>query len=64
MANKPHPTEPELIACEICLRELPSHESHSVEEDEYVQHFCGLECYDLWRRGLIKLDDDKADDSQ
>jgi hypothetical protein len=57
MNTKPYPTEPDLVACEICLKELPPHESHNVEEEEYVQHFCGLECYDLWRRGLIQIDD-------
>lgn len=56
MTNKPHPTEPDLVACEICLKELPPHDSHSAEEDDYVQHFCGLECYELWRQGKIKLD--------
>jgi hypothetical protein len=53
MNTKPYPTEPEHMDMEDFLRELPPHGSHTAEEDEYVQHYCGLECYELWRKREI-----------
>lgn len=49
MANSPVPTQDDLIACEICLTEIPGTVSGNAEADEYVVHYCGLECYELWR---------------
>ena len=40
----------ELVDCEICLNEIPISEAKSEEACEYVAHFCGLDCYDKWRR--------------
>jgi len=37
------------ISCEICLKEVPSTDAKSVELNDYVVHFCGLECYDQWQ---------------
>lgn len=42
-------TEDELIACEICLKEIPVSEAKSEEASEYVAHYCGLECYAIWK---------------
>ncbi len=42
----------ELIACEICLREIPSSAMQSEEVADYVQYFCGLECLEIWRTRL------------
>ena len=49
MATKPVPTEPENLACEICLEEIPESVANSHEADEYTQHFCGIECYSIWK---------------
>ena len=40
-----------LIACEICLKEVPLSEATTPEAMDYVAHFCGLECYVLWQQG-------------
>lgn len=40
--------EPELISCEICLKTIPKESVEHAETDDYVAHFCGLECYDIW----------------
>ena len=40
----------ELIQCEVCLKEVPSSESQSAETEDYVAHFCGLECYQQWHK--------------
>lgn len=38
------------VKCDECMKEVPSSEAKSVEASDYVAHFCGLECYDKWRR--------------
>lgn len=49
--SKPAPHHDEqLVSCEICLKSIPAAESNSVETEDYVAYFCGLECYDLWTR--------------
>ena len=50
MTNKPFPVEPEYLTCQICLEEIPESVSKSQEADEYAQHFCGIECYSLWKK--------------
>jgi len=37
------------IACEICLREIDHEEAETFEVDDYVHHFCGLDCYAKWQ---------------
>jgi len=49
MTTPRRPTEVETVQCEICLAEIPLSEAKSAEADDYVMHFCGLECYDRWR---------------
>lgn len=44
------PAEPEtLVACEVCLKEVPASAVTSHEAHEYVHHFCGIECYARWQ---------------
>jgi hypothetical protein len=45
-------TTPEkaMVSCEVCLREVPFDQSSVVEVEDYVMYFCGLECYQAWRR--------------
>lgn len=38
------------VACEICLTQIPHTEARSMESDDYVLYFCGLDCYDQWNR--------------
>ena len=40
----------EQISCDICLKEIPISEAKNEEANDYVAHFCGLECYDQWRK--------------
>jgi hypothetical protein len=51
MIRTTSPAEPEHVACEICLKEVPSSEAQVSEAADYVAHFCGLECYEKWQRG-------------
>lgn len=45
-----------LIQCNVCLKEIPASEAKSAEALDYVSHFCGLECYELWRKQSEKAD--------
>ncbi len=47
--DKPHPTEPEPVACAVCLAEIPGSVAHNAEGPDYVHHYCGLECLAQWR---------------
>ncbi|MGA7593974.1 MAG: DUF3330 domain-containing protein [Gallionella sp.] len=40
----------ELVSCEICLKEVPQSEATVPEAADYVSYYCGLECYDLWKK--------------
>lgn len=43
-------TEPEQVSCETCLKLVPKSEAASAEARDYVAYFCGLECYEEWKR--------------
>jgi hypothetical protein len=47
--EKPTPTQVEMVACEVCLKEIPITEARSEEATDYVVHFCGLDCYTKWK---------------
>ena len=42
--------DPVHVACGVCLREVPYTEAQHDEGSDYVLHFCGLECYKIWRK--------------
>lgn len=44
------PIEVERVACEICLKEVPISEATVPEAMDYVLYFCGLDCYEQWKR--------------
>ena len=50
----------DLIACEICMKEIPASEAASEEATDYVIYFCGLDCYDAWRTKK-EVEDDSPD---
>lgn len=37
-----------VVACEVCLKEIPKSVAQSHEGAEYVYHFCGAACYQEW----------------
>jgi hypothetical protein len=51
--------EETLVSCDICMKEIPATEARSEEADDYVRHFCGLECYDKWRSQTPQPSDEK-----
>lgn len=48
MEPKPRPKEPLTVPCEVCLKEIPRAEAVNAEAEDYVMHFCGLDCYRAW----------------
>ena len=38
-----------LIACDICLKEIPASGAKNEEASDYVFHFCGIDCYAKWK---------------
>ena len=38
------------VSCEVCLKEVPISEATVAEAADYFVHFCGLECYEQWKR--------------
>ena len=38
------------VACDICLKEVPVSEATVAEATEYFVHFCGLDCYEQWKK--------------
>lgn len=44
------PIDVERVTCETCLKEVPKSEATSPEATEYVLYFCGLDCYEQWKR--------------
>lgn len=40
----------ERVPCDVCHHDIPLSEAFVAEATDYVVHFCGLECYDRWRR--------------
>lgn len=39
-----------MVACEVCLKEVPRSEARSDEVSDYVHYFCGPDCYQQWRK--------------
>lgn len=50
MSEPEKPLDPERVACKVCLKEIPISEAKSAEAVDYVQYFCGLECYAKWEK--------------
>lgn len=44
-------SEQGVVACEICLKEIPRSVEQSEEAVDYVYYFCGPTCYERWKAG-------------
>lgn len=49
--------ELERVTCVICLTEVPKSAAASSEAADYVMYFCGIECYEEWRKPEKVFDD-------
>lgn len=50
MVTTTPPTDSTLVACEVCMRQVPASEATVPEATDYFVHFCGLECYEKWKQ--------------
>lgn len=50
MAMPLRPTNVETIHCDVCMKEIPASEAKNAEVQDYMMHFCGLECYERWSK--------------
>lgn len=39
-----------VLACDICLEEVPYDSAGLADVQDYVHHFCGLDCLEQWQR--------------
>lgn len=60
MTTQDKPADLELIACEVCLKEVPITEATVPEAADYFVHFCGLDCYQKWQRQAPKPSEDES----
>lgn len=42
--------------CEVCLTDVPADAVNVVDAQEYVHHFCGLDCLEIWRTQGVTSD--------
>lgn len=38
------------LSCAVCLKEVPADAVHVTDAQDYVHHFCGLECLAAWQK--------------
>lgn len=38
------------LTCEVCLAEIPADAVNVTDTQDYVHHFCGLGCFDIWQK--------------
>jgi hypothetical protein len=38
------------LSCEVCMKEIPADSVNVTDAQDYVHHFCGLECLDAWQK--------------
>jgi hypothetical protein len=49
----------EKIACHICKKMIPKATALHAEGEEYVIHFCDLDCMDYWKKGQKEEKEEK-----
>ncbi len=57
MQNAPTPAAPicnePVLACNVCLKEIPHSAAKSHEAAEYVYYFCGDACFAQWEADAV-----------
>lgn len=39
-----------VVSCAVCLKEVPSDAVKVTDAQDYVLHFCGLDCLERWQK--------------
>jgi hypothetical protein len=42
-------SQEEMVECEVCLKEVPLSAAKNEEAQDYVAHFCGIDCFAKWK---------------
>jgi len=50
MPRTTRPADVPKVQCAVCRKEVARSEARSAEAQEYVLYFCGLDCFEQWRR--------------
>jgi Domain of unknown function (DUF3330). len=40
----------ETLSCEMCLKEIPADAAEVADVQDYIHHFCGLDCLEAWKK--------------
>ncbi len=51
--------EEQKIACHVCKKLIPKAAALHAEGEEYVLHFCNIECLDYWKNQEQEKEDQK-----
>ena len=43
-------SNPPSLSCQVCFTEIPPSVANSLEGRDYVQYYCGAECYVEWEQ--------------
>ncbi len=44
-----------VVACAVCLKEVPGDAGLSADVQDYVLYFCGLDCFSAWKQAAAPL---------
>jgi hypothetical protein len=50
----PAPADTGTVSCDECASEVPAEKAIKSEAQDYVRHFCGLECYGRWQKRQMR----------
>ena len=39
-----------VVSCAVCLKEVPADALSHTDTQDYVHHFCGLDCLGVWQK--------------
>jgi hypothetical protein len=39
-----------VVSCAVCLKEVPADSVRVTDAQDYVHHFCGLDCLEIWQK--------------
>ena len=39
-----------VMSCEVCLQEIPADSVKQADAQDYIHHFCGLNCLEAWQK--------------
>lgn len=62
MVDKEEPRRTELVRCAVCEKEIPESGALSVEDQDYVLHFCSPHCQDEWSADQMAVKEQEAGD--